>query len=182
MQRIFKLLKELNGKDAEPAELLQIPLNIEDIRVQSTIIEILKEAYNNKMPFNKLLGIDVEEISMNIVKIKIEMRDDLVGNYEQKILHGGVISAVLDLTGGIIAQINAIPQLNGETAAVFASRFSKMSTTNIRVDYLNPGYGDYFFSTGTIAKIGNKIATSQMEFRNDKNKLIAIATGSYLVG
>lgn len=58
-----------------------------------------------KIPFNKVLGLKVESISSDCVKMLFEMRDELMGNFERGMLHGGVISSVIDATGGLSAAI-----------------------------------------------------------------------------
>ena len=35
--------------------------------------------------------------------LKIDMKEELIGNPMREILHGGVISSVLDVTGGMTA-------------------------------------------------------------------------------
>ncbi|HPD77767.1 MAG TPA: thioesterase family protein [Spirochaetota bacterium] len=146
------------------------------------IIETLKEVYNSKMPFNVYLGIKVKELSLENAIIEIDSREELYGNYVQKILHGGVISAVIDLAGGIIAQTHAIHSMKGVSIAELISRFSKMSTLNIRVDYLRPGSGKKFRCISYVIRAGNKIAVTRMEMFNDSDNLIATGTGTYLIG
>ena len=146
------------------------------------ITAVLTEIYNSRMPFNSYLGIRVIELSLERAVIEIKSREELYGNYIQKILHGGVISAVIDLAGGIIAQTHAFLSMNGTTVAEQIARFSKMSTLNIRVDYLRPGAGDNFRCISRVVRAGNKVAVVQMELLNQDDVLIAIGTGSYLIG
>ncbi|HOK01410.1 MAG TPA: thioesterase family protein [Spirochaetota bacterium] len=146
------------------------------------IIDTLKEVYNSKMPFNVYLGIKVTELSLERAIIEIESREELYGNYVQKILHGGVISAVIDLSGGIIAQTHAIHSMKGVSIAELISRFSKMSTLNMRVDYLRPGSGKIFKCISHVIRAGNKIAVTRMDMFNDSDILIATGTGTYLIG
>ena len=146
------------------------------------LIEVLKGIYNSKMPFNSYLGITVTELSLERAVIEISSREELYGNYVQKILHGGVISAVIDLSGGIIAQTHAFLAMNGTTIAEQIARFSKMSTLNMRVDYLRPGAGEKFRCISKVLRAGNKVAVVQMELLNQDDILIAVGTGSYLIG
>ncbi len=55
----------------------------------------------------------VTSLKEDDVCIKIEMKDELIGNYEFGMLHGGVISSVLDITGGAIASIGVLKKLEG---------------------------------------------------------------------
>lgn len=67
--------------------------------VMNTLFSTLIDVYNSKMPFNKLLGIEVTELNLERAVISIHSREDLYGNYIHKILHGGVISSVIDRSG-----------------------------------------------------------------------------------
>ena len=53
-----------------------------------------------KVPFNKVLGLKVESVNPDCVKTIFEMRHELKRHYELGMLHGGVISTVIDATGG----------------------------------------------------------------------------------
>jgi len=52
----------------------------------------------------------------------------------------------------------------------------------MRVNYLRPGRGDRFKSTGTVRRTGNKVAVIRMDLSNEENVLIAIGIGGYTVG
>jgi acyl-coenzyme A thioesterase PaaI-like protein len=52
----------------------------------------------------------------------------------------------------------------------------------MRVDYLRPGRGKRFRSSGTVMRTGNKVAVTRMELRNEGNVVIAVGTGAYIVG
>jgi uncharacterized protein (TIGR00369 family) len=171
----------LEGKNLTE-EYLQRKPDLSSPDAIQIMLEILKEVYNSKMPFNTYLGIKVTELNLDRAVIEIDAREELQGNYVKKILHGGAISAVIDLAGGIIAQSHAFAGMNGVTIAELIARFSKMSTLNIRVDYLRPGSGEKFKCIAKVLRAGNKVAVVQMEMLNDKNILIAAGTGSYLIG
>ncbi|NJS37914.1 MAG: hypothetical protein HC783_01720 [Rhodobacteraceae bacterium] len=50
--------------------------------------------------FNRVLGLKVESFDPHAPKLRFDMRPELVGNPVRRILHGGVISATLDVAGG----------------------------------------------------------------------------------
>ena len=58
----------------------------------------LGDIYENQMPFHRLLGVRIESLTPENVQVRIDMREELIGNFVRRILHGGVISAILDLT------------------------------------------------------------------------------------
>ena len=146
------------------------------------ILSLMKDVYENQMPFDRLLGVKVLTIELDNVCVRIDMKDEFIGNFTKKILHGGVISSLLDLTGGLVASMGVLKQMKGEAQEDILNRFMKMGTIDLRVDFLRAGQGEYFLTTGFILRTGNKVAVVRTEFRNNENILIAAGTGSYIVG
>jgi acyl-coenzyme A thioesterase PaaI-like protein len=58
-----------------------------------------RDIYEEKIVFNKLLGLKIVSVTPDEVVARIDMRPDLVGHYAYNRIHGGVISAVLDAIG-----------------------------------------------------------------------------------
>lgn len=145
------------------------------------MLVILKDIYENRMPFNRLLDIRVQSLSATEVVVRIDMREALVGNFVRNILHGGVISAVLDLTGGMVASVELLKQLEGQDEEETARRMARMGTIDLRVDYLRAGKGEYFLATGSVLRQGNKVAVIRTQLVNESRTLIAAGTGTYLV-
>ena len=151
-------------------------------RIPADVLDLVKNVVEELIPFNKVIGMKVEAFNHDSFCLKIENRKDLVGNFVQGILHGGVISATLDVVGGFTAFLGVISQMEGQTPKEKMARFAKTGTIDLRVDYLRPGRGKYFFATGYILRTGNKVSVTRMELHNDENLLIAVGTGSYMVG
>jgi uncharacterized protein (TIGR00369 family) len=145
-------------------------------------LKLLGDIYENKMPFDRLLGITIDSLTPTVVRVRIEMRQELIGNFMRGILHGGVISSVLDLTGGLIASVELLKQTDGSPPDEIVKRITRIGTIDMRVDYLRAGKGDFFTATGSVLRQGNKVAVIRTEFCNDRNLLIAAGTGTYLVG
>jgi uncharacterized protein (TIGR00369 family) len=145
-------------------------------------LKLLGDIYENKMPFDRLLGIQIDSLTPTDVRVRIEMRQELIGNFMRGILHGGVISSVLDLTGGLIASVELLKQSEGMPPDEIVKRLTRIGTIDMRVDYLRAGKGDFFTATGSVLRQGNKVAVIRTEFCNDQNLLIAAGTGTYLVG
>lgn len=145
-------------------------------------LEMLCKMYEEKIPFNKVLGLKIESLKMEDVGVRFEMKDAFVGNYVQKILHGGVISAVLDTTGGLTASLGVLRKMTGYTTEEIGKSLTKIGTIDLRVDYLRPGKGKYFVSRGSIMRAGRRVSVTRMELYNDQNVLIAVGTGTYIVG
>jgi len=146
------------------------------------MLEILKVIYEKQMPFNRLLGIRVTSLTTTDIEIRLDMRQELVGNFVREILHGGVISSMLDVAGGLVASVELLKHLEELEMEELGKRMAKIGTIDLRVDYLRPGKGEYFVATGTILRKGSKVAVVRSELCNEQKVLIAAGTGTYLVG
>jgi uncharacterized protein (TIGR00369 family) len=145
------------------------------------LLNIVHEVYEN-LPFNRLLGLKVANLKLDEAGFVFPMRNELIGNEVHGILHGGVISAVLDTTGGLTATASAIHRKQGLSRNDITDWIARIGTIDMRVDYLRPGRGDRFQSTGTVMRTGNKVAVTRMELWNEEKVLIAVGTGAYIVG
>ena len=149
---------------------------------QQEMLNFLVDFYENQMPFHRLLGIKVEHLSIKEVKVRIEMREELIGNFVRGSLHGGVISSILDLTGGLIASVELLKSLEGKDIEEVGRHIARVGTIDLRTDYLRAGKGEHFIATGSILRKGNKVAVVRTELTNNMNSLIAAGTGTYLIG
>jgi uncharacterized protein (TIGR00369 family) len=145
-------------------------------------LELLRDFFDNQMPFHRLLDVRVDSLTVDNIRVRIDMREELIGNYMRKILHGGVISSVLDLTGGLIAFVELLKFLDVAQPVELRKRLARVGTIDLRVDYLRMGEGAFFTASGSVLRKGNKVAVIRTELCNDQNVLIAAGTGTYLVG
>jgi uncharacterized protein (TIGR00369 family) len=146
------------------------------------LMNLLPDFVEEQIPFNKVLGLQVESLEMDRFCLKIEMKKELVGNPIKGILHGGVISAVLDVTGGMTAAIGVIKKMAGRPFEEIGKRLLNVGTIDLRVDFLRPGRGKYFLATGSLMRTGQKVTVIRMQLHNDQDLLIAVGTGTYTVG
>ncbi len=146
------------------------------------LLQLIHEIWERKVPFNKALGMKIESLGAEGTALRLTMREDLIGNYFRGSLHGGVISATLDATGGLVAYLGVVESMEGRPLQEKMDRFSRMGTIDLRIDYLRPGIGSYFLAGGYILRLGNRVAVTRMELHNDEGNLISVGTGAYLVG
>ena len=149
---------------------------------RDAVFQQIKNFWNNKMPFNQLLGLTITQFDHEKSEVRFVWQDQLVGNPMQKILHGGVTAAALDLVGGVVAAANIIEQLDDYHPEKIEESLRKLSTIDLRTDFLRPGRGETFIATATIIRSGSKVAVARMELHNEKNDHIAFGTGTYMVG
>jgi uncharacterized protein (TIGR00369 family) len=140
---------------------------------------LLRKLFEESVAFNKVLGIKVESLDPDAPKLRFDMRPELIGNPRRQILHGGVISAVLDVTAGLAVCLAVSRQMTPEARQ---KNFPILGTIDLRVDYLRPGRGHYFIATGRVVRLGNRVAVAHMELVNDAGELIATGGAAYMVG
>lgn len=148
---------------------------------EAKLLAIIRESFVERMPFNRILGIEVLSLHHDRPELRFDMRPDLVGNYVRNMLHGGVISSVLDVTGGLVAFLGVQQKLKGKPVEEVLERFARIGTIDLRIDYLRPGLGEWFLARGFPLRTGNRVAVTRMELFNDKDDLIAVGTAAYTV-
>ena len=141
---------------------------------QALVSKIIAE----NVPFNRVLGVEVASADPAKPQLRFAMRPDLIGNSRRGILHGGVISAVLDVTAGFAIML----ALHKESQPGGKLEFPDIGTVDLRVDFLRPGRGKHFVSTGRVVRLGNRIAVTHMELENDQGELIATGGAAFVVG
>ena len=139
----------------------------------------LRQAFEESVPFNRVLGLKVESLDAEAPKLRFDMRPELIGNPRRQILHGGVISAVLDVAAGFAIHMAV---LQGRTEEPKEDQLPRIGTIDLRIDYLRPGRGVYFIATGRVVRLGNRVAVAHMDLVNDSGEQIATGGAAYMVG
>jgi uncharacterized protein (TIGR00369 family) len=135
--------------------------------------------FEQMIPFNRVLGLKLHSLDPKAPQLKFDMRPELVGNPIRQILHGGVISATLDVVGGLAI---ALASLADKAEATPLQKFPNIGTIDLRIDYLRPGRGKYFIATGRVVRLGGRVAVVHMELVNDTGEQIATGSAAYIVG
>jgi uncharacterized protein (TIGR00369 family) len=141
----------------------------------------LTKMFDQSITFNQVLGLKVLSLAGENVVTRFTMAPNLVGHYHYGRLHGGVISAVLDSTGGLGLMAAIGEKYKNETAEQVMLRFNKIGTIDLRIDYLRQGLGEHFDATVKVIRLGGRIASAQMALTNHLGELIATGAGSYVV-
>ncbi len=155
--------------------------NLQEPVSEQLLLDALK-VFEERIPFNRVLGLQIERTKAGETAIRFDMREELVGNFTRGSLHGGVISSSLDVIGGLVAFLALLEREQPESLADGAARFSRLGTIDLRVDYLRPGLGESFVATGYVLRTGRKVVVTRMELHNDEATLIAVGTGAYSIG
>jgi uncharacterized protein (TIGR00369 family) len=103
------------------------------------------------IPFNKLLGIRVELLRRGECVLRIPWMDGLIGDASRPAVHGGVISTLADTAGGAAC------------FSLLSNPEDRVSTVDLRVDYLRPGPSMDLLCYAKTIRMGNKVAVARME-------------------
>ena len=141
----------------------------------------LRQIFEEKIPFNHLLGLKITRLEPAAVAARIDMRPDLVGHFAYNRLHGGVISAGLDAMGGLAVMAAIGAKHMDEAPEQRLHRFAKLGTIDLRIDYLRPGIGSHFELRAEVLRLGSRVATTRMEFLGPQGELMSAGAAAYIV-
>lgn len=127
--------------------------------------EALRELVEKWIPFNAFLGMRVAELRNGYACIELPFRDDFIGDPIRRALHGGVLSTLADTAGGI-AVWSQLANGNG-----------RVSTIDLRVDYLRPGKPETIAVEATVVRQGNRVGVSDMRLFHPSTPAETVATG-----
>ncbi len=141
----------------------------------------LKEMFEEKILFNRVLGLKITTLTPEGVTGRIDMKQDLIGHFSHNRLHGGVISAGLDAMAGLAVMAAIGARHLDEPPLQRLNRFGKLGTIDLRVDYLRQAIGDHFDLSAQVMRLGSRVASTRMEFRGADGELLATGAAAYIV-
>jgi uncharacterized protein (TIGR00369 family) len=147
---------------------------------EEQLIAVMTSYFNEQIPFNKILGVNVESMGRDSVSASFEMRVELLGHYARGMLHGGVISSVIDITGGLSAVMSIKQNTADESPKARREMADHVSTLDLRVDFLRPATGKRFVAKAFPLRTGRRIAVIRTELRNDQDDVVAVGTSTYV--
>jgi uncharacterized protein (TIGR00369 family) len=133
--------------------------------VKERVIGMMREG----VPFNRFLGIEVAELRSGFARLEIPFRPELIGNPLLSALHGGVISALIDVAGGAAAMTQI-------------ALGDMLSTIDLRIDYLRPGQPHRLAAEAHVLRMGGRVASVDMKaFHPEGGTVVATGRGVYNV-
>ena len=148
---------------------------------QARLDAALVDLFQRRITFNQSLGLRVVSVLAPEPRVRFEMRPEFVGHYQYGRLHGGVISATLDVVGSLALMVALGEKHADENTEQVLHRFARMGTIDLRVDYLRPGLGESFEASAEVTRLGGRIGSTQMRLVNDQGSLIATGAAAYIV-
>jgi len=122
------------------------------------------------VPHNQAIGLEVIDFFEDGCLCRIPYDPRLIGNPETGVLHGGVITAMLDAACGAAAFIK-----------LRSAR--RIATLDLRIDYQGPSVpGSPVHARATCFKVTKHVAfTRAIAFNDDEERPIATATGTFII-
>lgn len=153
----------------------------EPVRFEEEFVAGLRAIFEEKIVFNRVLGLRIVQMQPELVIGRIPMRPELVGHYTFNRLHGGVISAGLDAMAGLAVMAAIGARHMDEAPAQRLQRFGKLGTIDLRIDYLRPAVGEGFELRAEVIRLGSRVASTRMEFLGAEGRLLASGAGAYII-
>lgn len=141
----------------------------------------LRRLMEEMIPFCRVLGLRLRSFDPELPELEFAMRDALLGNFSQGMLHGGAISAVLDTVAGYAIFLKMTQENPKSDLFAQLQEFSRMSTIDLRIDFLQPGKGDLFIARARVTRLGKRVANVQMELHNDAGVCIATGAAAFML-
>jgi uncharacterized protein (TIGR00369 family) len=144
-------------------------------------VAALKDLFEDKIVFNRVLGLKITGLTANGASGRVAMRPDLVGHFSHNRVHGGVISAGLDAIGGLAVMAAIGARHVDEPPMQRLNRFAKLGTIDLRVDYLRPAISEHLDMSGEVLRLGSRVASVRMECRSAAGELLSTAAAAYII-
>ncbi len=137
--------------------------------------------FEEKIPFCKTLGLKFS-VAHGRAEVRFRRQDFMLGNTKYKVLHGGVTASVLDSIAGIaiLARMGQAAQ-NADVVQQLKD-FGRISTIDLRIDYIEPANADEFVATAEVLRVGNRVANVQMRMcAADDGRCVAVGTAAFAI-
>ncbi|MAG96688.1 MAG: PaaI family thioesterase [Alphaproteobacteria bacterium] len=120
---------------------------------------------------NVALGLEMVEVSSGRVLMKLPYDKRLVGNPDSGVLHGGVISSVIDAVSGL-------------SVFVTVAEIIPIATLDLRIDYLKPATPERDLLTQAHCyKLTRSIAfVRAIAYHDEKNDPVATSVSTFMLG
>jgi uncharacterized protein (TIGR00369 family) len=116
-------------------------------------------------PFHRWLGLDIVDLTEQELILEMPWRDEIISNPMIGSAHGGILSALIDLTG--LYTVNAL----GGTAR---------ATADLRVDFHRPATSGPLRAIGSVVKLGKQLSVAETRIEDSAHRLLASGRGAYV--
>lgn len=116
-------------------------------------------------PFHRWLGMQVAAVTHDGIELTMPWRDELVSNPVRQTAHGGILAALVDLSGFY---------------ALLSTGVAVRATADLRVDYHRAATPGALRTRSRVIKAGSRICVADTEVLDSEGTLLASGRGAYL--
>jgi len=115
-------------------------------------------------PYMRFLGLTLEKSEKGYVEIRLPFRDEFLRHDGSDWLHGGVVSALVDIAGDY---------------AVVTEVGIGVPTIDMRVDYLRPARRGDLLAVARTLRVGRTVSVADVEVRDASGATVAVGRAVY---
>lgn len=116
-------------------------------------------------PFHRWLGLTLVDFDMNELVLEMRWRDEIVSNPKIVSAHGGILSALIDLTG---------------LYTILAAGGTPRATIDLHVDFHRPALPGQLRAIGRLVKMGRQFSVAETRIVGTDGVLLASGRGAYV--
>ena len=132
-------------------------------------LDAIRHFMAHEVPFNRFLGIQIMELDIGMTTMAIPYQEHLLGDASRPALHGGVLSSLIDVAGGT-ALLTTV------------EKGDRLSTLDLRVDYLRPAGKAELKAKATVLRVGKRAGVVQIRVTSGPDEIhVAEGTGVYQI-
>ncbi|MCY1083705.1 PaaI family thioesterase [Archangium lansingense] len=134
------------------------------------MMESINRFMNDSVPHNHTLGLSVVDLGAAEATMRLPYSENLVGNPETGVLHGGAVTTLIDATCGI-------------SVFMKMARMARIATLDLRIDYLHPATpGKDLLARAECYKLTRAVAfVRALAHHGDPNNPVASAQGTFII-
>ncbi|MBF9035090.1 hotdog fold thioesterase [Rhodobacterales bacterium HKCCE2091] len=120
------------------------------------------------IPFSRAVGMVLDDIGDGVAEISMAWAEELVGDPESGVIHGGMVSALMDTCGGAAV----MSRLDGPMAT---------ATIDLRIDYMRPATpGQRIRARAECYHLTRSVAFVRAQaWDEDPDRPVATASGAF---
>ncbi len=129
-----------------------------------------RKAFSGAIPHNQDLGIEMLEAQGGRALAKLPYQERLIGNPETGVIHGGVVTTVIDTVCGL-AVMTALDEVQ------------PIATLDLRIDYLKPAKpSEDLLARAHVYKVTRQVVfVRAVAYQSDEEQPIANAVGTFML-
>ncbi|WP_347266420.1 PaaI family thioesterase [Paracoccus sp. (in: a-proteobacteria)] len=130
----------------------------------------IAQQFIEAIPHARALGMSFDRLTPDLAEISLPWREDLVGDPRSGVIHGGVVSALMDTCSGAAVMVH--PTGARSTA-----------TIDLRIDYMRPAArGHRLRARAEVYHVTRSVAfVRAWAMDDDDSRPVAMATGAFTI-